>query len=186
MKKPAVTRRNALFFSIALACLCGGALAACSNLKPLTPRLADTIGEQNFDRFQFSLSKTITLTRVTSASGMSSESSIGELSTRTLREKIIFPSSIEGVAVVTGERLGISFEEGNDLLFFGSSVLADQKYAIVFYYRGEDRSVPFIDYGGVAYRLEFSGRDLPYLLVKAKTTSEQETSATRLQGRRIQ
>jgi hypothetical protein len=186
MKNLAATRKNGLFLLAALAWLGAMALAACSNLKPLTPALAGTIGENSLDRFQYYLSKTVTLNRVTNTSDTGDESTIGQITNRTIRDKIIISPSTEGIAVVAEERLGISFEEGDDLLFFSSSVLAKGKYAIVFYYLGNDLTRPLIDYGGVAYELGFAGSEYPYLLVKAKTTNKDESNTTRLRGRRIQ
>ena len=164
---------------------------------PITDSIIKEVGGvDNTPKFQYYISKEITLKLVTGES----ETTIveGQLMRRsaTARESVIIGANLPGLVkgydtrelrgltgltLNLGYRLDVAFEnmDGDPYIRFVSSGDGnDQKYVIQY----TDRNAKAINYGGINYTVNYSGSEPPYLLIRMQESASDTERSRRATG----
>jgi len=177
-------------------------VAGCATNIPLTPIpitqgiINEVGGVDAAAKFQYYISKPITLRLVAQNRVSSIEDGHLVRQSQTVRAQIFIPRNLPGVMrshqprVPNDNRrggedqggyiLGVAFENyrGDPVILFGQHARGyDQKYFILY----EDTANKIIKYGNDRYMVSYEGDEPPYLLIAMKQT-ERETSTSRRAG----
>jgi len=192
MKKPLNLKRKIFYFFLA-GVVIPVTLVRCSTTTRTVP-INDIIitelgGVNNTPRFQYYVSKTITLRL-----GVEDTEPIiedGRLMRRSAeaRESVIIQKNLPGLVRASGPRtnealgnfLDVAFEnhEGDPIIQFGKYREGiGEKYQIL--YQNSDNRV--IDYGGVVYTVNYEGEEPPYLLITVQESAADAKSSRKASG----
>lgn len=156
--------------------------ASCATQR-FTKYVVDEIGNENVTNFQYYLAKTVTLIRIASSSGSNVQGGVGRVSSLTIRDKIIIPSSTPGIATrFDGDDIDISFEEGHSDIKFHLYNSSDDYYDYD-YLMANSHST--IWYDGEEYQVKYIGFGAPKLLIQLTRDSSTKSQSRTIQGRRI-
>jgi hypothetical protein len=173
------------------------ALTSCSTTARAVP-ITDSVitelgGVNNTPKFQFYISKTITLgLGVGDMEPIIEEGQLIRRSTAA-RNSVIFQGNLPGLVRSseprTNEALGYVFDvafedyEGNPVIQFGKYREGiGEKYQIL-YYNSANR---VIDYGGVIYTVNYEGDEPPYLFTMVRESAAKTKNARKASGLKLE
>jgi hypothetical protein len=193
-----IKKRYALFMSIAAIV----SLSRCATITepesisvPMTPMLIQEVGVENMVKFQYYLSKDITLqSQRFSQNDIIFRRGVAIRVNKDVKDVIEFDKEVSGVATISTltqamfvnyQALAIEFEEDPGKKLYFAAPLADpeSRFEILFH----DNNVEgIIIYGENEYRAFYKGADKPFLMVKVGRNVISEDLYRKVVGRAIE
>ena len=169
--------------------------AGCATKVPITTNIINEVGGvENTKKFQYYVSKTITLNLVAENTASTIEG--GQLIRRsqTARDKIVIKGNLPGLVrkgqsrTTAGFQLEVAFEEyaGNPMLKFGqySNETAKDTYKLLY----ADPKSNTVTYGNDRYLVTYDNKKhigQPYLLIKMKKSETKSAKARKAKGLKL-
>jgi hypothetical protein len=188
--------QKGFFYRLLLSCAVLTVFSGCATKIPITTKIIrDEVGEERIPKFQYYLSKTITLVlepeKENEASTVSRDGQLIRRS-RTVRERITILEDTPGLVgkgqyekMMGGKDylLKVAFEkkDRNLVIRFAQSSDGDDKKYYLFFNDSENK---IIKYGGHNYTVSFDGRDPPFLQIKMKERHDNISKTRRASGLR--
>jgi hypothetical protein len=193
-----IKKRYALWMSIAAIV----SISGCASTKeletisvPMTPELIQEVGVENMVKFQYYLSKDLTLqSQKFSQDDFVFRRGVAIRVNKDVKDVVEFDKTTSGVATVNTltqakfvnyQALGIEFEDDPAKKLYFAAPLADPEghFEILFH----DNNVEgIIIYGGNEYRTFYKGDDKPYLMVRVGRNVISEDLYRKVVGRAIE